>query len=93
MAGGAEKIRQYFVQGYYPRGVAWSGMGFLPDAALVRAVILASCKPLAGAGGIWKSSSGASLPFNPSFYRFVVPQDFSPNFFEGFGLPVLDNAV
>ncbi len=93
MAGGAEKIRQYFVQGYYPLGFAASGPGFIPDAALLRAVILASCKPLAGTGGIWKSPVAPILPFNPKFYRLAIPSTFSPNVIEGFGLPVLDHAV
>jgi hypothetical protein len=65
MAGGAEKIRQYFVQGYYPLGTARSSAGFNPDSALVRAVILASCKPLAGIGGVWKNSreGAANYPY------------------------------
>jgi hypothetical protein len=65
MAGGAEKIRQYFVQGYYPLGTARPSAGFNPDSALVRAVILASCKPLAGIGGVWKNSreGAANYPY------------------------------
>ncbi len=93
MAGAAERIRQYFVQGYYPLGIAGSAPGFNPDAALLRAVIIASCEPLAGVGGIWKSSSGPNFPMNPRFYRLGIPPTFSPNFFEGFGLPILDHAV
>jgi hypothetical protein len=93
MAGGAEKIRQYFVQGFYPLGKAASGAAFLPEAALVRAVILASCSPVAGIGGIWKSSIQANYPFSKGFYRYAIPAESGPNFIEGFGLPVLDRAV
>lgn len=93
LAGGAEKIRQYFLQGYYPLGSPASGVSFNPDAALVRAVILASCDPLAGTGGVWKSPTRPVLPYVSGFYRLSIPSAFSPNFFEGFGAPALDHAV
>ncbi len=49
-AGAIERIRQYFVQGYYPLGAKGTGSAFVPDEALVRAVILASCQPMSGTG-------------------------------------------
>ena len=55
-AGAIERIRQYFVQGYYPLGAKGTGSAFVPDEALVRAVILASCQPMSGTGdeiGCW----------------------------------------
>lgn len=66
-AGAVEKIRQYFVQGYYPSGSA-GGVRIDPDESLLRAVILASAKPLAGSGGVWNL-----LPFQTGFYRFPIP--------------------
>lgn len=91
MAGAVEKIRQYFVQGYYPAGVRGSGDSFEPEEALVRAVILASCLSV-----FTNSSWGAwslQYPSMPNFFRYRIPPQLGPNFFQGFGLPVLDHAV
>jgi len=76
-------------------GTAQPSAGFNPDSALVRAVILASCKPLAGIGGVWKNSreGAANFPYSATFYRMRIPSTFAPNFIEGFGLPILDHAV
>ena len=88
-AGAVEKIRQYFVQGYYPSGNAGSGASISPDESLLRAVILASAQPLGGSGGVW-----STLPFIPGFSRFPIPSsDNIPDIFGGFGLPNLDRAV
>ena len=87
-AGGIEKIRQYFLQGRYPSGTA-GGARVNPDESLLRAVILASAKPLGGTGGVW-----TSLPFQTGFSRFPIPQNSNiPDIFGGFGMPVLDDAV
>jgi len=87
-AGGIEKIRQYFLQGRYPSGTA-GGASINPDESLLRAVILASAKPLGGTGGVW-----TSLPFQTGFSRFPIPQNSNiPDIFGGFGMPVLDDAV
>lgn len=60
----------------------------------MRAVILASCQPLLSSGGVWKlQSASRAFPYVAGFYRLRIPSDFSPNFFEGFGAPVLDRAV
>ncbi len=67
-AGAVEKIRQYFKQGYYPAGSASSGPSLNPDESLLRAVILASAKPLSGSGGVW-----TGLPFSTGFSRFPIP--------------------
>jgi subtilisin family serine protease len=91
VAGAVEKIRQYFVQGYYPKGVHRSGNSFEPEEALVRAVILASCL------GVFTNSSWGTwsleYPSMPNFFRYSLPPQLGPNFFQGFGLPVLDHAV
>jgi subtilisin family serine protease len=68
-AGAVEKIRQYFKQGYYPSGSASSGSALNPDESLLRAVILASAKPLSGSGGVWT----ATAPFSSGFSRFPIP--------------------
>jgi hypothetical protein len=88
-AGAAEKIRQYFKQGYYPSGVKGQGAQINPDESLLRAVILASAQPLIN-GGVWNG-----LPFQSSFSRFspIASSKFIPDIFGGFGMPILDNAV
>ncbi len=87
-AGAIEKIRQYFLQGRYPSGAA-GGARIVPDESLLRAVILASAKPLGGSGGVWNM-----LPVQTGFSRFAIPQNSNiPDIFGGFGMPVLDNAV
>jgi subtilisin family serine protease len=91
MAGAVEKIRQYFVQGYYPAGLRWSGASFEPEEALVRAVVLASCVSVFTdtSWGAWSRT----YPSMPNFFRYSFPPQLDPNFFHGFGLPVLDHAV
>ena len=87
-AGAVEKIRQYFVQGYYPSGNK-GGTSISPDESLLRAVILASAQPLSGSGGVWNL-----LPFQSGQYRFPIPSSSNiPDIFGGFGMPILDNAV
>jgi hypothetical protein len=85
-AGAVEKIRQYFVQGYYPSGTK-GGASINPDESLLRAVILASAKPLSD-GGVWNK-----LPWESNFARFSIPSSNTPDIFGGFGMPILDNAV
>lgn len=105
VAGAVEKIRQYFKQGYYPSGTP-GGPSINPDESLLRAVILASAKPLSGSGGVWNK-----LPFQSDFSRYSIPvnsqipglgvvfygashfSDDLSDVFAGFGMPILDNAV
>jgi subtilisin family serine protease len=91
VAGAVEKIRQYFVQGYYPEGSPNSGAKFEPEEALVRAVVLASCVSVSSdpSWALWTQR----IPLFQGFVRFPLPPELSPNFFQGFGLPVLDQAV
>lgn len=92
-AGAVEKIRQYFAQGYYPAGKIGMGMRFEPAEALVRAVVLASCRSSAydPSWAVW--SQTYPPPIFPNFFRYPIPSSSSPNFYHGFGLPVLDQAV
>lgn len=47
-AGAAEKIRQYFVKGFYPSGAPLSADSTVPSASTVRAVLIGGAQPLAG---------------------------------------------
>jgi hypothetical protein len=91
MAGAVEKIRQYFLQGYYPAGVRGSGVSFEPAEALVRAVVLASCTSVISdpSWAVWSKQA----PVTVGFFRYLITPAIAPNFFQGFGLPVLDNSV
>ena len=87
-AGAVEKIRQYFRQGYYPSGTPDPTRAINPDESLLRAVILASARPLVD-GGVW-----SGLPFSSGFFRFSpISSSNIPDIFGGFGMPILDNAV
>lgn len=47
-AGAAEKVRQYFVKGFYPSGAAVAADSRAPSASTVRAVLIGGAQPLAG---------------------------------------------
>ena len=47
-AGAAERVRQYFVKGFYPSGAAVAADARSPAASTVRAVIIGGAQPLAG---------------------------------------------
>ncbi|TLZ58217.1 MAG: hypothetical protein E6K17_01530 [Methanobacteriota archaeon] len=49
-AGMAALVRQYFDQGYYPTGVAVPANALNPSAALVKSILAASSRKMAGAG-------------------------------------------
>jgi subtilisin family serine protease len=88
VAGAVEKIRQYFVQGYYPLGARATGSQFEPAEALVRAVVIASCSSsyTDPSWSVLSSSEGATKVFRSSL-------SINTEFIQGFGLPVLDHAV
>jgi subtilisin family serine protease len=65
-AGAVEKIRQYFRQGYYPSGIKGSATAINPDESLLRAVILASARPLVD-GGVW-----SGLPFSTWIFSILA---------------------
>lgn len=51
VAGAVALLRQYFVQGFYPTGVAAPASGFTPSGPLLKAVLLGklsfeTCCPL-----------------------------------------------
>ena len=42
----AVKIRQYFVEGYYPSGAKTQGDGFVPSGALLKGMLIHSAMPI-----------------------------------------------
>ncbi|RYF02719.1 MAG: hypothetical protein EOO40_12980, partial [Deltaproteobacteria bacterium] len=50
LAGAAALVRQYFMDGYYPSGVATPAQAFVPSAALIKAVMLVGADDMRGAG-------------------------------------------
>jgi hypothetical protein len=45
-AGAAALVRQYFMNGYYARGMRNASAGFAPSGALIKAMLINSAKPL-----------------------------------------------
>ncbi len=45
-AGAAILVRQYFMNGFYAKGARNDSAGFIPSAALVKAVMINSAKPM-----------------------------------------------
>lgn len=78
MAGAAALVRQYYTDGFYPSGAARPADRFTPSAALLKATLIASARP---APFLMTSSSGpiATKPV--------------PSYEQGFGFPVLDDAL
>ncbi|MGC6487020.1 MAG: S8 family serine peptidase [Planctomycetota bacterium] len=57
-AGSAALVRQYFTEGYYPTGVATPGNALVPTNALMKAVLLNSCRDMTGVSGYPNSTEG-----------------------------------
>jgi hypothetical protein len=51
VAGTAALVRQYFVDGYYPSGVATVDDAFAPSGALIKSVLINSAVDMTGIGG------------------------------------------
>jgi subtilisin family serine protease len=51
VAGTAALVREYFVRGFYPSGVARSDNGFTPSGALLKAALLNSAADMTGIAG------------------------------------------
>ena len=56
--GAAALVRQYFMEGYYPTGVATPGNALTPTNALMKAVLLNTCRDMTGVGGYPNSTEG-----------------------------------
>ncbi|MCA9300050.1 MAG: hypothetical protein KDA28_13350 [Phycisphaerales bacterium] len=51
MSGTAALVRQFYVDGYYPTGVATPGDGFDPSGPLVKATLINSAVDMTGVSG------------------------------------------
>ncbi|MEC7725065.1 MAG: S8 family serine peptidase, partial [Planctomycetota bacterium] len=56
--GAAALVRQYFMEGYYPTGVATPGNALTPTNALMKAVLLNTCRDMTGVGGYPNNTEG-----------------------------------
>jgi len=66
-AGSAAMVRQYFVEGWYPRGVKRAADGFVPTGALLKAMLINSAVPMAA----FDFNNGTLLPLGlpPDVYQ------------------------
>ncbi|HET7711652.1 MAG TPA: S8 family serine peptidase [Thermoanaerobaculia bacterium] len=78
VAGAAALVRQYYTDGFYPSGIATPGHGFTPSAALVKATVIASARAVP----MRMATSGETVAARPV-----------PSYEQGFGFPVLDDAL
>jgi hypothetical protein len=77
IAGAAALVRQYYLEGFYPAG-ARGGTPIAPSAALLKATIIASARPAVNR----TFASGPDMAAQPV-----------PSHEQGFGFPVLDDAL
>lgn len=56
--GASALIRQYFVDGFYPSGVATPSDGFEPTGALIKAVLVNTCADMTGVAGYPSNDEG-----------------------------------
>ena len=78
VAGAAALVRQYYTDGFYPTGEARAADRFTPSAALLKATIIAAARAVPFAA----SPNGVRLTAAPP-----------PSYQQGFGQPVLDDAL
>mmetsp|Transcript_14943 Transcript_14943/g.24826 ORF Transcript_14943/g.24826 Transcript_14943/m.24826 type:complete len:1185 (+) Transcript_14943:215-3769(+) len=81
IAGSAALVRQYFEEGWYPSGKKNTPDSFSPAASLVKAALIHSARSVSGVQA--DSSSGT----------FSVALGSAPDFYQGFGVPNLDNVL
>jgi hypothetical protein len=79
VAGEAALVRQYYTDGFYPSGVASRSNVFNPSAALLKATLIAAARAVPND---WSYSA-----------HDVVPAAPVPSYEQGFGFPVLDDAL
>ncbi|MHB0970883.1 MAG: S8 family serine peptidase [Thermoanaerobaculia bacterium] len=77
VAGAAALVRQYYREGFYPSGARDPRAGFAPSAALVKATLIASARAVPR-----RAVSNQTLAADPV-----------PSMQQGFGFPVLDDAL
>ena len=77
LAGSAALVRQYYREGFYPRGAARPEDALQPSAALIKATLIASARPVPEI-----VRNGARIPAGPV-----------PSWEQGFGMPVLSDVL
>ena len=77
IAGAAALVRQYYTDGFYPRGAATLANRFTPSAALLKATIIAAARAVP-----WRRQENTTLATLPV-----------PSHEQGWGFPVLDDAL
>ena len=78
VAGEAALVRQYYTDGFYPTGVATQSNAFVPSAALLKATLIAAAR---------------AVPYDWIYNVGVTPAKPVPSYEQGFGFPVLDDAL
>jgi hypothetical protein len=78
VAGEAALVRQYYTDGFYPTGVATQSNAFVPSAALLKATLIAAAR---------------SVPNDWIYNVGLTPAKPAPSYEQGFGFPVLDDAL
>lgn len=56
--GSAALVRQYFMEGYYPTGIATPGNALTPSNALTKAVLINTCRDMTGVSGYPNNTEG-----------------------------------
>jgi hypothetical protein len=79
IAGSAAMVRQYYTDGFYPTGAAVPSNGFTPSAALMKATLIASARAVPWRGDVVTNLRVPALPV--------------PSYEQGWGFPVLDDAL
>ena len=78
VAAEAALVRQYFTDGFYPTGVATTSNAFVPSAALLKAMLIAAAR---------------AVPYDWNYNTGLTPAGPVPSYEQGFGFPVLDDAL
>jgi hypothetical protein len=78
VAGAAALVRQYYTDGFYPTGVAMPSHAFVPSAALLKATLITAAHSVEND---WVYNVG------------LVPAKPAPTYEQGFGFPILDDAL
>jgi subtilisin family serine protease len=79
VAGAAALVRQYYTDGFYPTGARRASDGFAPTAALMKATLIAAARAVPLRADIVTSDIVPALPV--------------PSHEQGWGFPVLDDAL
>jgi Subtilase family len=77
IAGAAALVRQYYTEGWYPSGARSASNAIVPSAALLKATLIAAARQVP----YQQTSSG------------LVAAGLVPSYTQGFGFPVLEDAL